>query len=434
MQKITLFIISISFLFACNNSSTENKNTLVEEITTDAHLISTLKSTFEGISLPQFVQKVETSKSTNIKTSTNAEITIPENAFVDKNGEEVKGEVIIKYKEIKSPSDIIIENVDMTYDSAGTTYQFQTAGMFDLRAFSGNDEVFLQNGKNIEVTYLSDKPGNYNVYYYNGENWNYQGVSENESTLNPNILPKDAIIPLKPVKADPDNDLILDIDASHKQIPELAVYKKVIWKYNGDLANDEVIKILSSKVYKTSIAQTGVKGKYTYSFKSGSKEYNFPIVPVFQPKVYKKAMKEYESAVAQSNAPKRIVRKVNVSQLGLMNYDILYHRSDAIIVNADFKIKNEPETKVQGLPLFHITGEDDVVVNASYTKKLYYSQNLSNKIVAIFPDKTVAVMSTNDFIKAAQKKGTDGKAVFELQRLDKPITNPGDLDEIISSL
>ncbi len=434
MQKITLFLVSISFLFTCNNSSTENTNTLVEEITTDARLVSTLKSTFEGISLPQFVQKVETSKSTSIKTNTDAEITIPENAFVDKEGKDVKGEVAVKYKEIKSPSDIIIENVDMTYDSAGTTYQFQTAGMFDLRAYSGNDEVFLKNGKNIEVFYVSNKPGNYNVYYYNGENWNYQGVSENEVPLNANIQPKDAIIPLKPVKVDPDNDLILDIDASHKQIPELAVYKRVIWKYNGDLTNDEVVKILSSKVYKTSISQTGVKGKYTCNFKSGSKEYNFPIVPVFQPKVYKKAMKEYEYAVSQSNAPKKIVRKVNVSQLGLMNYDILYHRSDAVIVSADFKIKNEPETKVQGLPLFHITGEDDVVVNASYTKKLYYSQSLSNKIVAIFPDKTVAVMSTEDFIKAAQKKGADGKAIFELQRLDKQITNPGDLDEIISSL
>ncbi|NJO90001.1 MAG: hypothetical protein HC831_14425 [Chloroflexia bacterium] len=117
-----------------------------------------------------------------------------------------------------------------------------------------------------------------------------------------------------------------------------------------------------------------------------------------------------------------------------MNYDILYHRSDAVIVNADFKIKNEPETKVQGLPLFHITGEDDVVVNASNNRKLYYSQSLSNKIVAIFPDKTVAVISTEDFIKAAQKKGADGKVVFELQRLDKPITNSGDLDKVISSL
>jgi hypothetical protein len=142
MRKITLFLVSISFLFACNNSSTENTNTLVEEITTDARLISTLKSTFEGVSLPQFVQNVETSKSTNIKTNTDAEITIPENAFVDKEGKDVKGEVTVKYKEIKSPSDIIIENVDMTYDSAGTTYQFQTAGMFDLRAYAGNDECF----------------------------------------------------------------------------------------------------------------------------------------------------------------------------------------------------------------------------------------------------------------------------------------------------
>ena len=32
-------------------------------------------------------------------------------------------------------------------------------------------------------------------------------------------------------------------------------------------------------------------------------------------------------------------------------------------LNAEFVIKDEPETEVKGLPLFHITGEDDVVVD-----------------------------------------------------------------------
>jgi hypothetical protein len=432
MQKVTLFLVFIGLLFACNNSN-NNSNTIATEVTTDAHLLSVAKHFFEGVSLPQFVQKIETKRAINLKTNTEAEIVIPENAFVDKNGKNIDGEVTIKYKEIKSPSDIIVENIDMTYDSAGVTYQFQTAGMFDLRAYSGNDEVFLKKGKNIEVSYVSNKPGNYNIYYYNGQNWENQGVSEDEVPLNANVLPKNAIVPIKPVKVNPDNDLILDIDASHKHIPELAVYRKVIWKYNGDLTNEEVVKILSSKVFKNSITQTSIKGKYLYNFKTSGKEYSFSVAPVFQPKAYKKAMREYEATLAQSSAPKKTVRKVKVSQLGLMNYDILYHRSDALIVNADFKIKDEPETKVKGLPLFHITGEDDVVVNAQGARKLYYSKNLNNKIVAIFPDKTVAVMGTDDFIKAAGKK-VNGKAVFELQRIDKPINTPGDLDQIISSL
>ena len=433
MRKITLFLVLIGLLLACN-TTTDSNNTITEEVSTDARLLSVAENTFEGVSLSQFVQKIKTKKAISLKTNTEAEITIPENAFVDKNGNNVEGEVTVKYKEIKSPSDIIIENVDMTYDSAGVTYQFQTAGMFDLRAYSGNNEVFLKDGKNIEVSYVSNKPGNYNVYYYNGDNWENQGVSESEVPLNANILPKNATVPIKPVKVNPDDDLILDIDASHKHIPELAVYRKVIWKYEGDLTSEEVIKIVSSKVLKTNITQTSVKGKYLYNFKASGEDYSFPIVPVFQPKAYKKALKEYEAAVAQGNAPKKNVRKVKVSQLGLMNYDILYHRSDAVIVNADFKIKDEPETKVQGLPLFHITGEDDVVVNAKNTRKLYYSQNMNNKIVVIFPDKTVAVMGTHEFIKAAGKRAADGTAVFELQRIEKPINSPGDLDEIISSL
>jgi len=434
MYKTFIIFIGLSFLFACNNSSTENRNTITQEIETDARIISIEKSTFEGIQLPEFVSKIDVTKRAKLETRTDAEISIPEDAFVDKNGNNVIGDVTIKYKEIKSPSDIIIENIDMTYDSAGVTYQFQTAGMFDLRAYAGNDEVFLKDGKNIEVSYVSDKQGDYNVYYYDGDNWNYQGISKDEVPLNSNILPKNSIISLKPVKTDPDNDLVLDIDASHKHIPELNIYKKVIWKYNGDLTNNEVTQILSSRVYKTSIAPSGLKGKYNYNFKTSKGEYSFLVTPVFQPKAYKKAMQKYESSMAQNNVSSKVRRKVNVSQLGLMNYDILYHRSDALLVNADFRIKDEPETKVKGLPLFHITGEDDVVVNASNSQELYYSAKLSNKIVAIFPDKTVAVIGTNDFLKTVSKGMNGQKVIFELQKMENPVNSPGDLDKIISSL
>lgn len=435
MKNIVLPLLILCLLFACNNQEQEAENTVVEEIEMDARLIAKAEPTFEGINLPIVEKKIKTSEAVEIEVASGTRILIPDNAFVDKNGQDVTGEVIVKYKEIKSPSDIIIENVDMTYDSAGVTYQFQTAGMFDLRAFSKGEELSLKPGKKIDVEYVTDKKGDYNLYYYGDNGWDYRGVSTNELPLNAEVDRTSLPMPLKPVKTNPDTDLILDLKLSHKHIPELAIYRKVIWKYDGDLSHTEVGQILSSKVYKTEIVPSGLAGKYHYNFKTTKGEYQFPVVPVFHPVAYKKAMKKYNERFAQTNnVPVKVKRKVSVSNLGLMNYDRIYHRSDAQIVNASFAIKDEPETKVEGLPLFHITGEDDVVVNIKNNRGIYYSKNLKNKIVTVLPDKTVAVLGTKSFLEQLEQSQDKSNVSFELEKIDKAISSPTELDNIISSL
>lgn len=47
---------------------------------------------------------------------------IPPNAFVDKEGNTVDGEVELKYREMHTKTDIFLAGVPMEYDSAGTKY------------------------------------------------------------------------------------------------------------------------------------------------------------------------------------------------------------------------------------------------------------------------------------------------------------------------
>jgi len=373
---------------------------------------------------------IETKKEQKLKAESGTEIIVPADAFVDKSGKDIKGKVTLKYKEIKTPSDMIIENVDMTYDSAGVVYQFQTAGMFDLRAFSNGEEAFLKQGKNIKVSYVSEKKGNYNLYRYN-KNWNYQGPTKGElpSNIPQNINTR--TIGLKPVKVDPSNDLVLDIKANYAKIPELEKYKKIIWKYDGDLAKEEIVKILSSNIYNTELVATGVSGKYNYRFKSKSGNFEFPVVPVFSSKEYQKALNNYNNELAMNNAPVKVKRIVNVTELGLMNYDRIYHRSDAVMVKAEFKVNN---SKIQGLPLFHITGDDDVVVRLDQQPSMLFSESLNNKIVAIMPGNKVAVLSTQDFIKSAKGAKKGEQLSFDLKLLDNQVVSSADLNEIISNL
>ncbi len=98
----------------------------------------------------------------NLKTGT--EIIIPENAFVTKDGKVVKGEVDFSVEEFKNATDIFLSGLPMTYDSAGVSYTFASAGMMELRAYSKGEELDLAPDKQLEIKMTSEQEGNFNLY------------------------------------------------------------------------------------------------------------------------------------------------------------------------------------------------------------------------------------------------------------------------------
>ncbi|MFN8254707.1 MAG: hypothetical protein U0W24_03400 [Bacteroidales bacterium] len=429
LTKILFPVLLYFLLVSCNNLN-EKDNTVYENETIDAQNINENEKLFADLNLPVKEFSINPLKEARLKVESGTEIFVPSSAFLDKNGKEPKNQVILKYKEIRSPSDIIIENIDMTYDSAGAKYQFQTAGMFELRAFSENQELYLQKGKKITVSYISDKPGNYNYYKYDN-GWKFRETTKAEISLDENTREKTNVLTLKPVKADLSNDLIIDIKTKHNQFDELKAFKNLLWKYNGELTKDEVANLLSSEVFNPELVFAGKSGQYIYRFKTNSGFHELPVCPVFSPKAYQKAISDYESKLLKSKPIVKIKRTINVSELGLMNYDRIYHRSDARKIIAEFKVNNQ---KISGLPLFHITGEDDVVVRVDKMTELTYSPELNNKFIAVLPGKKIAVMNTKSFLEAVGKAKPGQPVGFNLNEIENPVNSPADLDNIISGL
>jgi len=431
-KEIWIILLIVSVFMSCNSANNQNATKEnMDESGQNASLIFG-HQLFDSLELPVYVENIEANKGKQFIIPTGAKIKIPLNAFVDNSGKDVKGIVTIKYKEIKSASDIMIENVDMTYDSAGQNYQFATGGMFDLRAFSGNEELRLKKDKNIEVSFESDKRGNYNVYNFDN-GWKYQGMPKAVVTINDGIKesgPEYGL--LVPTAVKPDEDLIVDIKISTKSLPELAMYKNVLWKYTGKLKNAELIEMLGSGVANPGISRASKGGEYIYKFSTKKGNFEIPVKPVFSPKALREALKTYQTLAANKNYKPKIMRTVNVSQLGLMNCDYMFSRPDAITVKADFKIKNST-VNVKGLPLFFITGQDNVLVNISNNKPITFSKLLSNKIVAVLPGRKVAVIGTADFLQAVENK-IGKQVIIELTEMDKYIESPDDLDKIISRL
>lgn len=134
---------------------------------------------FENLDIAPDNYKVSPEESTKISHN-NTEIKIPENAFLSEDGEVITSPVDIEYREFHDPVDVIFSGIPMGYDSAGVTYNLETSGMIEFRAFSEGKEVFPNPESSIQVNLGSEviKDG-YNIYLLDDETgeWKFQDVS-----------------------------------------------------------------------------------------------------------------------------------------------------------------------------------------------------------------------------------------------------------------
>ncbi len=76
---------------------------------------------------------------------------IPPSAFVDSKGNVVKGVVHIVYTEYRDPLDFLLSGIPMHYHTGNELLPFNSAGMFSVNASQNNQQLFLQQGKSINV-------------------------------------------------------------------------------------------------------------------------------------------------------------------------------------------------------------------------------------------------------------------------------------------
>jgi len=107
---------------------------------------------------------------------------VPPRAFANRAGEVVAGEVEIKIKEYHDYIDFFLSGIPMQYDSLGTMYQLESAGMIEIYAEQDGERLDLMPEKSIDIELKSTvqvKPGsavpNFNIYKLNEdkENWEY---------------------------------------------------------------------------------------------------------------------------------------------------------------------------------------------------------------------------------------------------------------------
>lgn len=114
-----------------------------------------------------------------------SKLIVPAAAFTNANGKLVEGEVEIEYREMHDYVDFFLSGIPMTYDSAGTKYVLESAGMVEIIAKQNGQPIKMQPGKEIKVELISyinmprlNVNPKYNIYKLNAStrSWEYRNV------------------------------------------------------------------------------------------------------------------------------------------------------------------------------------------------------------------------------------------------------------------
>ncbi len=128
---------------------------------------SVFKSPLPNVEVPTQTLFFNADKGDTLEFAMGAKVSIPPASLVDVNGRPISGEVKLRFKQFVDAVDLFAAGIDMSYDSAGSTYTLESAGMCEVRAFQKGEEVFLKDGARLGIDLPSiDASAGYNLYRY----------------------------------------------------------------------------------------------------------------------------------------------------------------------------------------------------------------------------------------------------------------------------
>lgn len=285
--------------------------------------------------------KLVAEKGGAIKSKSGSTYQIAANSLQTQDGQPVTGEVTIKYREMHDYVDFFLSGIPMEYDSAGTKYQLESAGMVEIYAEQNGEKLAISPERPIQVELISKLPlkksevvPKFNIYQLDipERNWNFRDVDNvqlvkreegnkgSEKEILKSIAKKERTAiasiesefpepksPLKPQKAN-GNDFVFNLDFQGEQILSsesvsadeskrlFEKYQDAMWQVKlgtGVAASDlnqawdnAQIKPLSNIDFELSLIKDG-------------KPLKVIVNPVMSGEEYQNALEEYQGLLAE---------------------------------------------------------------------------------------------------------------------------------------
>ena len=256
---------------------------------------------FANVDIPRTFFKIKAEKGADLEYGT-TKITVPECAFLDNNGNVVKGKVKLSYREVNDPLSIIISGVPMAIADGSPDY-LQSAGMLEILAWKNGEPLNVNPACRIKVSKQSPiGDADYNLYNLDTINREWDMQQEN---LDANALASAEEVPEEPVFRERDYEALAKKEGITKPVkpvleekekfqfqfkmdfsqnPELNIYNGVQWEFAGKKSKEDPAKnrwVLSAIWHEMEIVKKKKDGTYILRLMSADREFKTTVKPVF---------------------------------------------------------------------------------------------------------------------------------------------------------
>jgi hypothetical protein len=439
-MKTNIFpILGLALVLAACKTSPEEKVTVDNDKTTNAETASVIEE-IPGVSPSARIFTIPAHEASAIKLPNGGSIVLPENAFVDKNGKPVSGKVDVSWKEYHSLTDIILSGIPMKYDSAGVVHNFESGGMFTIQAKQGENELDLAPSKKAEINLasISDTPC-YNFYKIDEKSgdWDYVTTKTGETlSATSDKKSKETTQAQKP-------DQLLDV--TPKNVGEIAALKGktvVAWKPLAKLSKKE-ISYLKNKNISTSIKATENPAVYQLETTLANETKTFNVQPYFledalknTEKVSKKQEENFAEILNYQNnvAEGKVLRSIQISNMGTYNWDMIHQMEEPMIVNADFEIPGDKNSRLVSLFWVCPQMNAQIKILPSEWAKFTFDKSKKQCIVGIMPDNSLIALKNSAFDELKKSKGNQAGHTFTLEKTGITLQKGEDMAALIKTL
>ncbi|HCQ30171.1 MAG TPA: hypothetical protein DIU39_07790 [Flavobacteriales bacterium] len=280
---------------------------------------------------------------------------IPPKTLVDENNEYVEGEVEFLFQGYKNVAEIASSNIPMNYDSNGTTYAFQSGGMFQLRAYQRNNPINIKPKKEITIAYKTELEQSGNVYYYDEQKNNWTFTEKDKGLQNTDSIAKiiDELITESLIDNINDKRVVFDLDVLTSDFPQLKPLKGILFSVAD---KDSLLVRTIAQTQWNFVEATINKNNVKFCFGKTNTDTNACLLtrPVVTSKKEIKSLKnklqdfvqtkqqsiidQKKQLVFESNK-NQIYRAFKITGFGVWNCDRPFKDDDAI-VQLDLKLPN----------------------------------------------------------------------------------------------
>ncbi len=296
-----------------------------------------VQAPLKGIDVADTVFKLDAAEGGEFIYNTGSLIRIPEGGFLDSAGNVVKGNVEIHYREFHNTADIFLAGIPMTYDSAGTRFHFESAGMLEITAWQNGKPLKVNPDAPVKVALASNSDeAKFNVYYLDTvkKNWDFiakdkavvVGFVKDSAAAGNTPKTQTALLtpPIEVKKADKAKPSFV-IGFEPTEFPELASYKGVRFQVDEIQTpydkNDKLIKWEDVSIERNSDGR-----KYTVTFTHGVKTSTYVTDVVVNAEDYAAAKKVYDAKylayqTAVKNRDAQLANDNKLLEANLLNAD-----------------------------------------------------------------------------------------------------------------